>query len=122
MCEQCRLPVSELTRVRAEDGRECEVCSQRADWLLTRRSVGLHLCPAHAQELIAEWGEESRAVFGDAGLGFATDFPSIPAGEACGYRLPGTIPGVPGELCGDPASHVQVETDRHAYCDAHRQE
>jgi hypothetical protein len=122
MCQYCQQDGTQQQPAPPDAPCACEVCGQPATCLVVQRSVLCHLCDGHRESLEREWQEADRAYFSSAGLSLTSEYLPIPAGESCGYRLPGRTPQLPGPVCGEPASHVQVDSDRHAYCEAHRPE
>jgi hypothetical protein len=97
------------------------VCGHPASWLLIERSVLFHVCDGHLAEQRKEWLND-EALFREVGMTFVTEFLPVTASATCGFRLPGPLPGTPGPACGAAAGHVEVETDRHYYCEADRPE
>ncbi len=105
-----------------DDQGACSVCSEPAAWAHLQWSVLFHVCDTHLAIQRQEWEEQDQAYFGEAGFTFVSEFIPIVSGLLCGYRLPGNTPQIPGPVCGAPATHVQLESDRQYFCDAHRPE
>jgi hypothetical protein len=121
MCEHCAQAMSRILTLGKDEGALCEECSGPAAWVHITKSVCFHLCDEHVKSQQEVWTGGDEAYFQTSGLNLTTEFLPIAAEETCGYRLFPT-PANPQAVCGKKATHVEIDTDRHFYCEEHRPE
>ncbi len=119
MCEYCVQAMSQVLPLGKEEEGICEECGGPATWVSVTKSVCFHLCEEHTKTQRDAWTGGDEGYFQSTGLNLTTDFLPITAKETCGFRLQ-PAPSNPNPVCGQKATHVEIDTDRHFYCEAHR--